>query len=129
MDTQVVLSEDELKVMKEFIEIDSEAKSLDKKKKELSSKVKDIMGKHSTSSLDIEDKHFSITESERRTIKKGMKDSFIATLVGMGKKSLVNYSIEPDMDSIFAEVDAGTLDKKIVNDFVTVTSVKTLNCK
>ena len=44
MDTQVVLSEDELKVMKEFIEIDSKAKSLDKKKKELSSKVKDIMG-------------------------------------------------------------------------------------
>ena len=67
--------------MKEFIEIDSEAKSLDKKKKELSSKVKDIMEKHFTSSLDIEGKHFSVTESERRTVKKGMKDSFIATLV------------------------------------------------
>ena len=44
------------------------------------------------------------------------------------KKHLVKTSIEPDIESIFAEVDAGTLDSNMVNSYVKVTPVTTLRC-
>ena len=61
-------------------------------------------------------------------VTKATKDSFIAELVGLNKQHLVITSIEPDLDSIFAEVDAGSLDKVLVDQYVKVTPVVTLRC-
>lgn len=114
--------------MKDLVAVNEEMKKLEAKKKRLSDTVKQHMTGANIDKVDINGSTFSLTESNRRTITKSTKDQFIADLVGMGKKHLVNYSIEPDLDSIFAEVDAGTLGKDFVDKYVTITPVVTLRC-
>ena len=70
----------------------------------------------------------TLIESTRKTVTKDTKDEFVANLVGMGKKHLITYSIEPDLDSVFAEVDAGSLGRDFVDKYVKVTPVVTLRC-
>ena len=118
----------EYKEMQELIAVNEEMKKLEAKKKTLSDNVKKYMIAAKIDKAGVNGHTLGLTESSRRTITKSTKDQFIADLVGMGKKHLVNYSIEPDLDSIFAEVDAGTLDKDFVDKYVTVTPVVTLRC-
>ena len=102
--------------------------ALEAKKKNLVDVVKSAMTAKKLGDVDINGNKLSLTTSERRTVTKATKDEFVAALVSQGKKHLVNYSIEPDVDSIFAEVDAGTLNKSFVDTYVKVTSVVTLRC-
>ena len=46
----------------------------------------------------------------------------------MNKKHLISHSVEPDVDGILAEVDAGLISKDFVDKYVKVTSVVTLRC-
>ena len=114
--------------MEELVAINEEMKKLEAKKKILSDNIKKYMTTAKIDKLDINGNTLGLTESTRKTITKATKDEFIANLVGMGKKHLVNYSIEPDLDSIFAEVDAGTLGQDFVDKYVKVTPVITLRC-
>lgn len=114
--------------MEELIRINEEMKKLEAKKKKLSDSVKQYLVGANIDKVSVNGSVLTLTESVRRTISKSSKDEFVANLVGMGKKHLVTYSIEPDLDSIFAEVDAGAIDKNFVDQYVTVTPVVTLRC-
>lgn len=114
--------------MEELVRINEELKILEAKKKTLSDSVKGFMVSSNLDKVDVNGNTLSIVESVRRTVTKATKDQFIADLVGMGKRNLVNYSIEPDLDSIFAEVDAGNLGKDFVDKYVKVTDITTLRC-
>lgn len=118
----------QLQEMEELALINEEMKKLEAKKKTLSDNVKGYMISANIDKVSVNGSIFGLTESERRTVSKATRDQFIADLVGLGKKHLVTYSIEPDLDSIFAEVDAGTLQKDLVDKYVKVTSVVTLRC-
>ena len=114
--------------MTELVRINEEMKKLESQKKVLSDNVKQYMIAAKIDKVGINGSTLGLTESMRRTVTKSSKDQFVADLVGMGKKHLVTYSIEPDLDSIFAEVDAGTLNSDFVDKYVKVTPVVTLRC-
>ena len=114
--------------MKELVEIDKEIKTLEAKKKKLSDAVKKNMIAAKADKVDVNGSKLTLIESTRKTVTKDTKDEFVANLVGMGKKHLVTYSIEPDLDSVFAEVDAGSLGQDFVDKYVKVTPVVTLRC-
>lgn len=125
---QNYFSPDEIQTMEELVAVNEEMKKLEAKKKNLVDAVKNAMTAKKLDNVDINGSKLSLTTSERRTVTKATKDEFVAALVSQGKKHLVNYSIEPDVDSIFAEVDAGTLNKSFVDTYVKVTPVVTLRC-
>lgn len=128
IDATTVFSGQDLKDMEEYVAINDEMKKLEAKKKVLSDKIKQNMQTLNIDHLNVSGSTLSISESSRRIVTKALKDTFIAELVGLGKQHLVITSIEPDLDSIFAEVDAGSLSADIVNKYVKVTPVTTLRC-
>lgn len=128
IDASQIFGAKEYADMEALVQINEEMKKLESKKKVLSDKVKSYMQGLNIDKCDVNGSTFSIIETQRRTITKTTKDSFIAELVGLNKQHLVITSIEPDLDSIFAEVDAGSLDKNLVNKYVKVTPVVTLRC-
>lgn len=114
--------------MEDLIAINEELKKLEAKKKLLSDTVKQHMLSLNIDKVEVNGSNFTIVESTRKTVTKSLKDQFVAELVGMNKKHLVSYSIEPDLDSIFAEVDSGNLAQDFVDKYVKVTPVTTLRC-
>ena len=110
------------------MEINEKMKVLETRKKALSDNIKTHMVSAKVDKVCVNGSILGLTESTRKTVTKATKDEFIANLVGMGKKHLVSYSIEPDLDSIFAEVDAGSLGQDFVDKYVKVTPVVTLRC-
>lgn len=118
----------EVKDMESLIEINEQMKTLETLKKDLSDKVKSYMTKVNIDKVEVNGSTISVTESSRTTVPKAYKDQFVAELVSLNKKHLVKYSIEPDIDSIFAEVDAGLLDKALTDKYIKVTPVFTLRC-
>ena len=114
--------------MNELITVNEELKKLEAKKQILSDNIKRHMINAKIDKVDVNGSTLSLIESTRKTIKKATKDEFIAELIGKNKKHLVTYSIEPDLDSIFAEVDAGLLESDFVDSYVKVTPVITLRC-
>ena len=118
----------QLDTIQKLVDITEEIKRLETQKQQLSDSVKTMMQKVKIESIDFDGKVLSLTESQRRTVHKKTKEEFITTLLSLGKKHLIHYEIEPDLDSIFAEVDTGKLDKDMVKKYVTVTPVVTLRC-
>ena len=114
--------------MEELVAINEELKKLEAKKKNISDSVKNHMINAKLDKVNVNGSVLSLVESTRKTVTKATKDEFIAELVGAGKKHLVTYSIEPDLDSVFAEVDAGLLKADFVSKYVKVTPVVTLRC-
>lgn len=121
-------SQSQVSDMETLAEINEKIKVLESEKKLLSDKVKNYMIGSNIDKVDVNGTVFTLIESERRTVTKTTKDEFVANLVSQGKRHLVQTSIEPDLDSIFAEVSAGNLDKNFVNAYVKVTPVITLRC-
>ena len=128
IDANIAFDEQERADMAELIDINTQLKVLEAKKKTISEKVKSAMVNKKIDKVDINGSKLSIIQSTRTMVSKKTKDEFIAQLVGLGKQHLVKTSIEPDIESIFAEVDAGTLDSNMVNSYVKVTPVTTLRC-
>lgn len=128
IDASTVFGTNEFSEMQELVRINEEMKKLESRKKVLSDNVKQYMQNLNIDKCSVDGASFSLTESQRRTISKNNKDAFIAELVALNKRHLVVTSIEPDLDSIFAEVDAGSLDKALVDNYVKVTPVVTLRC-
>ena len=128
IDANIAFDEQERADMAELIDINTQLKALEAKKKTISEKVKSAMVNKKIDKVDINGSKLSIIQSTRTMVPKKTKDEFIAQLVGLGKQHLVKTSIEPDIESIFAEVDAGTLDSNMVNSYVKVTPVTTLRC-
>ena len=128
IDASQIFGTKEYADMEALVQVNEEMKKLESKKKVLSDKVKGYMQGLNIDKCDVNGSTFSIIETQRRTITKTTKDSFIAELVGLNKQHLVITSIEPDLDSIFAEVDAGSLDKNLVDKYVKLTPVVTLRC-
>ena len=123
-----MFNEAQIKEMEELVEINEKMKVLETRKKALSDNIKTHMVSAKVDKVCVNGSILGLTESTRKTVTKATKDEFIANLVGMGKKHLVSYSIEPDLDSIFAEVDAGSLGQDFVDKYVKVTPVVTLRC-
>ena len=128
IDANIAFDEQERADMAELVDINTQLKALEARKKTISEKVKSAMVNKKIDKVDINGSKLSIIQSTRKMVSKKTKDEFIAQLVGLGKKHLVKTSIEPDIESIFAEVDAGTLDSNMVNSYVKVTPVTTLRC-
>ena len=128
IDANIAFDEQERADMAELVDINTQLKALEAKKKTISEKVKSAMVNKKIDKVDIDGSKLSIIQSTRTMVPKKTKDEFIAQLVGLGKQHLVKTSIEPDIESIFAEVDAGTLDSNMVNSYVKVTPVTTLRC-
>ena len=128
IDANIAFDEQERADMTELVYINTQLKALEAKKKTISEKVKSAMVNKKIDKVDIDGSKLSIIQSTRTMVPKKTKDEFIAQLVGLGKQHLVKTSIEPDIESIFAEVDAGTLDSNMVNSYVKVTPVTTLRC-
>ena len=128
IDANIAFDEQERADMAELVDINTQLKDLEAKKKTISEKVKSAMVNKKIDKVDINGSKLSIIQSTRTMVPKKTKDEFIAQLVGLGKQHLVKTSIEPDIESIFAEVDAGTLDSNMVNSYVKVTPVTTLRC-
>ena len=128
IDANIAFDEQERADMAELVDINTQLKILEAKKKTISEKVKSAMVNKKIDKVDINGSKLSIIQSTRTMVPKKTKDEFIAQLVGLGKQHLVKTSIEPDIESIFAEVDAGTLDSNMVNSYVKVTPVTTLRC-
>ena len=128
MNASAIFNANQLQEMEEYISLNNQIKELEQKKKALSENVKQYMIDSRYSQINVNNSTLTLIESERKTVTKSTKDKFIADLVGMGKKHLVNYSIEPDVDSIYAEVDAGSLDKDFVDQYIKKTPVTTLRC-
>lgn len=114
--------------IEELLKINDELKMLDKRKKNLVESVKSYMRKINATDIELDGTGISITESMRRTVTAKTKDEFIAQLVSRGKNHLIKTTIDPDVDSIFAEVDAGVLDKDFVETYIKSTPVVTLRC-
>lgn len=128
IDANIAFDEQERADMAELVYINTQLKALEAKKKTISEKVKSAMVNKKIDKVDIDGSKLSIIQSTRTMVPKKTKDEFIAQLVGLGKQHLVKTSIEPDIESIFAEVDAGTLDSNMVNSYIKVTPVTTLRC-
>ena len=128
VDANTIFNSKEICEIEELIDINKQIKDLETRKKELNDKLKDNMKNLNVSNFTLNGSSFSLIETQRRTITKATKDKFIAELVGLNKQYLLTTSIEPDLDSIFSEVDAGTLDKDFVNKYVKVSDVTTLRC-
>ena len=128
IDANIAFDEQERADMAELVDINTQLKVLEAKKKTISEKVKSAMVNKKIDKVDINGSKLSIIQSTRTMVPKKTKDEFIAQLVGLGKQHLIKTSIEPDIESIFAEVDAGTLDSNMVNSYVKVTPVTTLRC-
>ena len=128
IDANIAFDEQERADMAELVDINTQLKALEARKKTISEKVKSAMVNKKIDKVDINGSKLSIIQSTRTMVPKKTKDEFIAQLVGLGKQHLVKTSIEPDIESIFAEVDAGTLDSNMVNSYVKVTPVTTLRC-
>ena len=128
VDANTIFNSKEICEIEELIDINKQIKELETRKKELNDKLKDSMKSLNISNFTLNGSSFSLIETQRRTITKATKDKFIAELVGLNKQYLLTTSIEPDLDSIFSEVDAGTLDKDLVNKYVKVSDVTTLRC-
>ena len=128
VDANTIFNSKEICEIEELIDINKQIKELETRKKELNDKLKDNMKSLNVSNFTLNGSSFSLIETQRRTVTKATKDKFIAELVGLNKQYLLTTSIEPDLDSIFSEVDAGTLDKDLVNKYVKVSDVTTLRC-
>ena len=128
INANIAFDEQERADMAELVDINTQLKALEARKKTISEKVKSAMVNKKIDKVDINGSKLSIIQSTRKMVSKKTKDEFIAQLVEINKKHLVKTSIEPDIESIFAEVDAGTLDSNMVNSYVKVTPVTTLRC-
>lgn len=128
VDGSVTFPSSQYEKMKELVEINAQLKKLETKKKDLVDEVKGYMVNSKIMDVDVNGTCISVTESQRRTVTSKTKDEFIAQLASIGKKHLIKTEITPDVDSIFAEVEAGTIDKNLVDKYVKVTEVLTLKC-
>lgn len=126
----LAMSEDDKKVLQEFLVMNETVKRLDKDKKKLTEDVKAIFDKyHISDPLDFEGSTLTVTESTRKTVNKAKKDKFVQALINMGKNYLVQTSIEVDTDTIYSEVENGDLDEAFVKQYMSITPVKTLTVK
>lgn len=126
IDARAICTPLQLEELEKLAEINEAIKDLEAKKQPLVASVKQIMGSKNVSALTLDGTNYTMVDSVRRTVSKTEKDAFIAELVTMGRKHLIKTSIEPDLDGIFAEVDAGTLSQDFVGKYVKVTPVVTL---
>lgn len=124
-----IFAHNQLQDMRDLIAVNEELKTLEAKKKKLTDEVKKHMTSLNVSECELGNNSFSISDSVRRIVTKNTKDEFIAQLVGKGKQHLIITSVEPDVDGIFAEVDAGTLDKTFVDMYINIINVQTLRTK
>lgn len=126
IDANTVFNTTQIQEMEQLLRIKEEIKALEDRKDKLSTSIKNAMIQLNVDECDVNGSTFKLITSSRRTITKSTKDEFVATLVGKGLQHLVVTSIEPDLDSIFAEVDANRIPKAFVDKYVKVTPIKTL---
>lgn len=126
LDANTVFSLSTIQDMEQLLLIKEEIKALEARKDELSKSIKKTMTDLNIDECDVNGTTFRLASSQRNTVTKATKDEFVALLAGLGKQYLIVTSIEPDLESIFAEVEAGLLAQNVVDKYVKTTQVKTL---
>ncbi len=122
-------TDEELTAVKRLQEVNDQLKVLEMEKQALVCQVKNAMITHQVSSFIMNNHQYDLAYSESRAVKRKDKDEFIASLINQGKSYLAHMSLDLDLDGIFAEVDAGLLDKDFVNKYVKVTPKTSLHCR
>lgn len=107
-------------------EINQQIKDLEAKKQVMVAKVKQFMSSKHLTSLSMNGNIFTLVESQRKNVTKSTKDEFVSELISHGFRYLIKASIEPDVDGVLAEVDAGNLTQEFVDKYVKITPVVTL---
>ena len=126
----VAMQESDKKVIQDFLVMNETMKRLDKDKKKLTEAVKTIFEKyHITDPLDFDGSVLTVTDSIRKTVSKSKKDRFVQELINMGKSYLVIQSMDIDTDTIFTEIENGSLDEEMVKQYMSITPIKTLTVK
>lgn len=123
------LNQDEVQTLRDYVVMNDTVKRLDKDKKALTEKVKNIFEAHNVDVIDIDGSTLTVTESMRKTINKKTKDAFVSYLCSIGKNYLCFTDIAIDADTVYAEMENGSIDKTMVEKYMSVTPVKTLTCK
>lgn len=126
IDANSIFDFQELDKFEELSDLNDQIKKLEARKQLAVAAVKSCMEARNVDHVTYKGHNFAMIDSSRRTVGKTTKDTFISELISMGKQHLLKTSIEPDLDSIFAEVDAGTLEKGFVDQYVKVTPIVTL---
>lgn len=114
--------------MERLLEINEQMKALETEKQAIVDHIKGQMQAGNITNASINGATIALSEGARRTVVASTKEQFIAELIALDKKHLIQYDIKPDLDSIFAEVSAGTLAEDLVQKYVKVTPVVTLRC-
>lgn len=128
VNASAICDQTELEALEKLAAINDQIKTLESAKQVVVSKIKNFMDQRHVAAIDHDGKVYTLVDSQRRTVTKATKDEFIGELVASGKQHLVLTSIEPDLDGIFAEVDAGSLSQDFVDKYVKVTPIVTLRC-
>jgi len=118
----------EMSIINEFIEVKKDLDALEKRKKKLSDKVKAMMIYEDVDKIVVGTHKLSITHSERKTVPTVTKDELVAKLIGIGKNYLLTYEIVPNVEQIMEELDAGNIDKSLVDKYIKITPITTLRC-
>lgn len=128
IDLQTVVTPEEYKKMERLVEINTTMKNFESEKKTLTDEVKDIMSRLNIDNGSVGAASFTLVHSTRKQLPKAVHDKFVAELVGLNKQNLIVTSIEPNLDAVMDEVDAGTLDRSLVEKYVSISDVRTLRC-
>ena len=128
-DARVLLSSDELEVVKTFLKTREEYNSLEKTKDKLSDKVKEILKNHSLDDLNVDGTELTIIKSSRKQAKRGKKDDLIAKLIDIQKGYLILSEPSIDFDTMKQEYDNGTFPKDVWDNYVTASDIVTLRVK
>lgn len=128
VDLESMVKPSEYMDMERLVEINTTMKQLENEKKYLSERIKKTMQALNIEQGTVGTATLTVSSSTRKTLPKSVHDKFVAELVGLGKQNLIKTSIDPDLDAVMDEVDAGTLDKDLVSKYVTITPIKTLRC-
>lgn len=128
-DVNLLLPQDEIDVLKEFLEVRKQYNALDKRKDELSDKVKEILNNHKIEECDLNGTEFVITKSIRKQAKRGKKDDLISKLIDINKGYLILSEPSIDFDTMKEEFDNSMFPEDVWNDYVTTSEITTLRVK
>lgn len=126
----ISITEEEKKTIEDFLVNKETLNRLEKMNKKLTESVKRIFEKYNIEDpLDFNGSSLTVTESVRKTIDKKKKNQFAQALINMNKNYLVFTTVDIDKDTVYSEVQNGSLNEEFVKEYMSMTPVKTLTVK
>ncbi len=126
VDAKSVLTPREIQRLEGLLSINRRLRSLEAQKQKLVEAIKKSMNKRGIDALEIGKFTVTLSKTSRTTVKD--VEEFSQKLIKSGYAHLVTTSLKPDVNGVLAEVDAGKLDKDLVERYVQAHPVETLRC-